>query len=284
MNQKMDLSIIIVNYNTLELTKACIESVVRNTHGIEYEIIVVDNNSNDGSQTYLASNSDILFIESGDNLGFGRANNLGFKHSTGRYLLMLNSDTLVENNILSRMINLFDMQPKEVGCIGSLLVHGDHQPCFSYGYYPRWQDEFKWGKKEKNTTTIAGAQQEVEYISGADLFVRREVAEKYGLFDPDFFMYYEDVEIGYRYWKHGYKSVILSENGIVHLDGGSHKSSYRKVCMTSSTYILYLRKTLGHFEYLVAKTLIIIRRSFTVWHYHWSFNESMNYIKMLIKA
>lgn len=280
----MDLSIIIVNYNTLELTKACIETVVQNTHEIEYEIIVVDNNSNDGSQSFFSQFEGIRFIESGDNLGFGRANNLGFKHSTGRYLLMLNSDTLVKNEILSRMVNNFDEQPEDVGCLGTLLVHADNQPCFSYGYYPRWRDEFRWGKKEKNTTTIDGAQQEVEYISGADLFVKREVAEKYGLFDPDFFMYYEDVEICYRYAKHGYKSVILPESGIVHLDGGSHKSSYRKVCMTSSTYILYLRKTLERCEFSFAKCLIIMRRMFTVWHYHWSTKDSLKYIGLLIKS
>lgn len=280
----MDLSIIIVNYNTLELTKACIESVVQNTHEIEYEIIVVDNNSNDGSQSFFSQFEGIRFIESGDNLGFGRANNLGFSHSTGRYLLMLNSDTIVENDILGRMLKHFYKQPKDVGCLGSLLVHANHQPCFSYGYYPRWKDEFLCGKKEKNTTTISGAQQEVEYISGADLFVRRDVAEKYGLFDPDFFMYYEDVEICYRYAKHGYKSVILPETGIVHLDGGSHKSSYRKVCMTSSTYILYLRKTLGLLEFVVAKSLIVLRRLFTVWHYQWSFKNSLKYIGLLIKS
>lgn len=280
----MDLSIIIVNYNTLNLTLACIESVCKNTHGIEYEIIVVDNDSNDGSKEKLSKYENITFIESGDNLGFGRANNLGYKHSSGRYLLMLNSDTLVENDILARMVGIFDMQPKDVACIGSLLIHADRQPCFSHGFFPRWKDEFKPNKEVKDSTSIKSYSQDVEYISGADLFVRKEVADKYGLFDPDFFMYYEDVEIGFRYWKNGLRSVLFSESGIVHLDGGSHKSSYRKVCMTSSTYILYLRKTLDKFEYRIAKSLIVIRRFFTVWHYHWSFSESLNYIKLLIKS
>lgn len=281
---KMVLSIIIVNYNTLELTKACIDSVRSNTNGIDYEIIVVDNDSSDGSRDYFDAYEGITFIESGDNLGFGRANNLGFKHSIGRYILMLNSDTIVENDILTRMVNHFDSMPDDVACIGSLLVHGNHEPCFSHGFFTKWQWEFGYRVKKGNSTSINGFQQDVEYVSGADLFVRRWVVEKYGLFDPDFFMYYEDMEICYRYRLHGLRSVLLSEHGIIHLDGASSKSSYRKICMTSQSYIIYLRKTLSRGEFVFAKLLIVLRRMFTVWHYRWSFKNSINYIYMLAKS
>lgn len=280
----MDLSIIIVNYNTLNLTNQCIESVINNTSGIAYEIIVVDNDSNDGSVEYLSKREDIIFIESGENLGFGRANNLGFKKATGRYLLMLNSDTIVENDILARMVGVFDKQPDDVACLGSILVHGDYSPCFSYGFFASWRKRSDSSNKEKDPTRIEGYQQDVEYVSGADLFVRRWVAEKYGLFDPDFFMYYEDMEICFRYKKNGLRSVVVNEKGIVHLDGGSHKSSYRKVCMTSSTYILYLRKTLPRLEYYMAKSYTVLRRCLTVWHYRWPFNDSIKYIFLLIKS
>lgn len=280
----MDLSVIIVNYNTRDLTLACIKSVQQYTSGISYEIIVVDNDSKDGSQEILSCLDGILFIESGENIGFGRANNLGFQYSKGRYLLMLNSDTLVENNILARMVEIFDKQPEDVACLGSLLIHGDRKPCFSHGYFANWLNEFHLKKQTGNTNTIDGYQQDVEYISGADLFVRRRVAETYGLFDPDFFMYYEDMEVCYRYWKNGLRSVLVAEHGIVHLDGGSHKSGYRKICMTSSTYILYLRKTLPKCEFLFAKTCIVVRRMVTVWHYQWTTKESLGYIKLLMKS
>ncbi len=280
----MDLSIIIVNYNTLELTKACIDSVRNNTNGIDYEIIVVDNDSSDGSQDFFETCKEIIFIESGDNLGFGRANNLGFKHSKGRYILMLNSDTIVENNILTCMVNHFDSMPNDVACIGSLLVHGNHEPCFSHGFFTKWQWEFGCRVHKGDSTSISGFQQDVEYVSGADMFVRRWVAEKYGLFDPDFFMYYEDMEICYRYKQNGLRSVLLSEQGIIHLDGASSKSSYRKVCMTSQSYIIYLRKTLSRGEFVFVKLLIVLRRMFTVWHYRWSFKNSINYIHMLVKS
>ncbi|MBR2196752.1 MAG: glycosyltransferase family 2 protein [Salinivirgaceae bacterium] len=277
----MDLSIIIVNYNTLNLTKACIDSVRSNTNGIDYEIIVVDNDSSDGSQDFFETCKEIIFIESGDNLGFGRANNLGFKQSKGRYILMLNSDTIVENDILTRMVNHFDSMPDDVACIGSLLVHGNRQPCFSHGFFTKWQWEFGFRAEEGDSTSIKGAQQDVEYVSGADMFVRRWVAEKYGLFDPDFFMYYEDMEICYRYKQHGLRSVLFSEHGIIHLDGASSKSSYRKVCMTSQSYIIYLRKTLPRFKFFFVKSLIVLRRLFTVWHYRWSLKNSFDYIRIL---
>lgn len=278
----MDLSVIIVNYNTKELTKACIESVIHNTKGITYEIVVVDNDSTDGSVDILSAMPEITFVQSGSNLGFGRANNLGLKYSSGRYLLMLNSDTIVENDILARMVNHFDAQPADVACLGSMLLHADRQPSFSYGYYKLWKEEFCLKTKAKDTTSIDSFQKDVEYISGADLFVRRNVAEQLGLFDPDFFMYYEDMELGHRYGKHGYRSVLLNEYGIIHLEGASSKSSFRKICVITKSYLLYLRKTLSFGEYCLARFCIALRRSLTVWHYRWPVKDSIRYIKLLL--
>ena len=280
----MDLSIIIVNYDTLELTQQCINSVRDNTHGIEYEIIVVDNASTDGSREIMAEQEGILFIESGGNLGFGRANNLGAQQATGRYLLMLNSDTIVVNNILGRMVERFDRQPLEVACLGSLLVHGDRKPSYSFGYFVDWRDEFRIKKEGKNNTVIVNDQEEVDYVSGADLFVRKEVADKIGLFDPDFFMYYEDMELGYRYKKNGYSSVIVNEKGIIHLEGASSNSSYRKVCIITRSYMAYLRKTLNKSDFRKAKIWILLRRCITSWCHGWSFVETLNYIQLMMKS
>lgn len=280
----MDLSIIIVNYNTLELTKACIESIRCHTKDLVYEIIVVDNASKDGSEEFFSMMKDITFVESGDNLGFGRANNLGFDHSSGRYLLMLNSDTIIENDILTRMVKHFDSLPENVACLGSLLVHADRCPSYSFGYYKLWQEEFGKNVEGRNANNIEGYQQEVDYVSGADLFVRRNVANTLGLFDPNFFMYYEDMELGYRYRKAGYKSIVVNEHGIIHLEGASSKSSYRKICIITKSYLLYLRKTLSYGEYCIARFCIMVRRTLTVWHYRWSLMDSLNYIKLLINA
>lgn len=280
----MDLSIIIVNYNTLELTQTCIESVQNHTKAIDYEIILVDNASTDGSIEYFSSLEGILFVESGGNIGFGRANNLGYKYSSGRYLLMLNSDTILENDVLSRMVHHFDQQPDDVACLGSLLVHADRKPSCSFGYYVDWREEFGFNVTKGSTTIISGSQEVVEYVSGADLFVRRSVVEQYGLFDPDFFMYYEDMELGYRYRAHGLQSVIVNESGIVHLEGASSKNSCRKISIMTRSYLLYLHKTLPKRKYHFVKSCICLRRMLTVWHYRWPLRDSLNYIQMLIKS
>lgn len=280
----MDLSIIIVNYNTLDLTRSCIESIKLYTHGVKYEIIVVDNDSIDGSKELFSSLDGITFIESGANIGFGRANNIGFKQSTGRYLVMLNSDTILVNDILSRMVSHFDSLTQEVACIGSLLVHGDNKPSFSFGHFVCWRDEFRRSIKQQETRTILGNQKDVDFVSGADLFVRRSIAEKYGLFDEDFFMYYEDMEIGFRYHSQGLRSIIFNERGIIHLEGASLNNTYKRKSIITKSYFLYLRKTLSINEFRVAKVCIFLRRVLTVWHNHWSFGDSLRYIKLIIKA
>ncbi|UVV84289.1 glycosyltransferase [Bacteroides thetaiotaomicron] len=96
----MDVSVIIVNYNTKALTKSCIESIFSETCGIEFEVILVDNASSDGSKELFQIDERIIFIESNVNLGFGKANNLGYKYATGKYIFLLNSDTLLKNNAI----------------------------------------------------------------------------------------------------------------------------------------------------------------------------------------
>ena len=96
----MNISIIIVNYNTREVTKQCLDSIFKWTKDVSFEVIVVDNNSHDGSKEMLASYPNIKYVQSGGNLGFGKANNLGYKFSSGRYILLLNSDTYLLNNAI----------------------------------------------------------------------------------------------------------------------------------------------------------------------------------------
>ena len=117
----MDVSVIIVNYKTCSLVEACIESILKNTFGIEYEIIVIDNASKDGSIEYLKPKfPDVIFIQSESNLGFGGANNLGLEIAKGEYYFFLNSDTIVlENILLNLLIQYRRLQQKEK--IGALV-------------------------------------------------------------------------------------------------------------------------------------------------------------------
>lgn len=281
----MDLSIIIVNYNTKNLTLTCVDSIFLHTSNIDFEVIVVDNSSTDGSVEALASDERIVFIKSDTNLGFGKANNLGFQHAKGKYLLFLNSDTLIYNNVLCEMVNYLEQSPHDIVFAGILLCDKEKNPANSFSYFPNWRNEFKQGDNSNNftRTEIPYSPCEVDAISGADLFAKRELIEKYGLFDPDFFMYYEDTELGYRYKKAGYKSVIVDMQGIIHLEGASSTLAFRKIRTISRSYLLYLYKTLPRKEWRIAHLLIACRRSLTVWHYPWSIMEKLSYIKLICK-
>ena len=134
----MDVSIIIVNYNTADLIVDCIESINRYTKDISFEIIVVDNNSSDKSCSVLEEKfNNIILIKSKDNLGFGRANNLGALTAKGKYLLLLNSDILLIDNSIKKFFDFMEEQPNEVAACGGNLYYPDMRPNFSYSlYYP----------------------------------------------------------------------------------------------------------------------------------------------------
>lgn len=96
----MDVSVIIVTYNTLALTRDCIDSIFRHTANVQFEVIVVDNASEDGSYDYFSKDRRIIYVYSQENMGFGRANNLGLEYASGEYIFLLNSDTYLKNNAI----------------------------------------------------------------------------------------------------------------------------------------------------------------------------------------
>lgn len=230
---------IIVNYNTLEMTKNCIESVLAKTDGVSYEIILVDNASTDGSKEYFVQDKRIKYIYSNDNLGFGKANNLGYKEAKGDFIFLLNSDTVLLNNAIFEFFKYAQRSDKRVGCIGGLLLNDEKKIIHSYAAIPTVKTFFK--NYINNYTRLLGLNLvkdtqdydnlryplEVGYVTGADLFIKREVIEKFGLFDPSFFMYYEETEMQFRYKKKGTSSVIITGPQIIHLCGGSQKKSLR---------------------------------------------------------
>lgn len=278
----MEMSIIIVNYNTLDITQRCIDSIFKNTHNLLYEVILVDNASKDGSIEYFSADTRIKFIESGANIGFGKANNLGYKYSTGDVILFLNSDTVIFNNVLCNMYKRIKQSYESTGLFGALLYDKDKNITKSYGAFPKWYKEFFPLKNKCICETNVSESKDVDFVSGADLFVKRDCIVKMGLFDPDFFMYYEDTEMAFRYKMGGYNSVILNETGIFHLEGGSPTNSYRRTLTMTQSYFTYLKKTNSPFKWKVIKTLIVMRRLITVWKYNWELREKKEYINRMI--
>lgn len=230
------VSIIIVNYNTRQLTADCIRSVHEKTSGISYEIILVDNASTDGSKELFECYPDITYIYSPENLGFGRANNLGAIHATGRHLLFLNSDTLLINNAVYVLSTYLDNNP-QVGVCGGNLFDTNFHPTQSFRkLFPgiRWEctilmDSIVHIFTKKHTMftefNYLSSPMRVSYITGADLMINRDLFIQVGGFSKEFFMYYEETDLCHKIKKIGKLIMSVPEAKIQHLEGGSFSDS-----------------------------------------------------------
>ena len=287
----MDVSIIIVNYNTHTLTSNCIDSIVKNTKDVEYEIILVDNASTDGSKELFEDDSRIKYIYSNKNLGFGRANNLGFKYASGKYVLLLNSDTLLLNNGVYLFWKQAEELKEDVACFGTQLLDKNCKPTHSYGEFPSIISTFKTllylaKRKFPEIIVFSNYPQNVDYITGADLFIRKDVIDKLGFFSSDFFMYYEETEMQFRYAKAGYTSLIISGPEIIHLEGasvseGGNKRKGSKRIMFFTGMYLFMKKRYGLFKYLIFRMEgllfipFVVRRENTI-------TENIKLIKLFV--
>lgn len=235
----MDLSVIIVNYNVKEFLQNLLDSLRKAFSGISAEVIVIDNASDDGSVEILREKYPwVTLIASEKNLGFGAANNLGLKLSKGKYILLLNPDTIVREDTMGKMINFFESTP-DAGMAGCKVLNPDgtlQLPC-RRGFPGPWTSFTKVSGLSKlfpksklfaryNLTYLdENETYEVDAISGAFMFLKREVYEKTDGFDPEFFMYGEDLDLCYRTQQAGYKVYYVHNTEIIHYKGESTRRS-----------------------------------------------------------
>lgn len=227
----MDVSIIYVNYKTGQLIADSIRSVKEKTTGISYEIIVVDNHSEDDSLYFIhCLYPEVTCIELPENIGFGRANNCGLAQAKGTTIFFLNPDTLLVNNAVNILYNYLSRSDK-TGVCGGNLVDAGLKPVNSFGRsYPSLLEEllsvyylrrFYFCNFSSVHFNYTGKPMKVASIVGADMMVKRDVLELSGYFDPDFFMNFEETELCYRIRQHGYAVVSVPEAQIIHLEGQS---------------------------------------------------------------
>lgn len=270
---KMDVSIIIVNYNTSKLLSECLHTIRQHTHCLEYEVIVVDNDSKDNSRDMIKKDFPwVRLIESPTNLGFGGANNLGMKAANGKYFFLLNSDTLLRNNAIKYFFDFAENGNSDT-VLGCILLSSDHKPCHSYGNFITPQSELKQSlarflpflkdKTNLHPPTINQAI-ETEYITGADLWIPKKIYERVGGFDEDFFMYCEEVDWQLRMHQNGIRRLIIPGPEIIHLEGGSDKS-VSSIWSASRLGRLYKSKRLYHkkhfgkgFKYRIFRMLYLM--------------------------
>ncbi|MEA5457727.1 glycosyltransferase family 2 protein [Arcicella sp. LKC2W] len=258
----MNVSIIIVNYKSAELAVNCISSIKQFTHGIDYEVIVVDNNSEDNSEQILKGNHpDIVWVQTGYNAGFSRGNNAGFRVAKGDYLLLLNADTLLFENTIALTFNRLQ-ERKDIAVIAGLQVN----PDLSLMPYFRNRNEFrkflyvvpnrfnKYLDKFFSEPHFSDPNQ-AELPCGAFMMMSRETIEKVGAMDEDFFMYAEDFEWAGRLRKAG-KLCYFDDIRFIHLE---KPSPFRRTNITpinkfgtqmQVSNLLWIRKEYGISPYL----------------------------------
>ncbi len=233
------LSIVIVNYNVAYFLEQCLSSVKRAIEGIDAEVFVVDNDSVDTSVAMVREKFPwVKLIASTENLGFSKGNNLAIRQSKGKYVLLLNPDTLVEEDTLRKSIDFMEAHP-DAGGLGVRMIDGRGRflpeskrglPTPAVAFFKifglsvifpksRIFGKYHLGYLSENEN------HEVEVLSGAYMMMRRECLDKVGLLDEAFFMYGEDIDLSYRITQGGYRNYYLADARIIHYKGESTKKS-----------------------------------------------------------
>lgn len=225
----MDLSIIIVNYKSLGLTRQCLRGIKSAQINLDHEIIVVDNCSNDNSEENLKREfPDIKIIALPKNRGYAAGNNAGIKQSRGRYMLILNADVAVFPGVLEKLVQFMDQNPK-VGIGGPKLINPDGTIQNSCYRFPTWYTpilrrtplgKLNWAKRHLNQYLMKDFNHEstrpVDWLLGACLIIRRQALDVVGLLDEDYFLYIEDTDWCRRFWENNWLVYYLANIKLVH--------------------------------------------------------------------
>ena len=277
----MDVSICIVNWNTKDLIYKCIRSIKEKTTGVTYEIIVVDNNSQDSSTKMLKEQfPDCRVIESKVNLGFVKGNNRAVQEASGKYILYLNPDTELVTNAIYGMFNFLELN-KTFGAVGCRLTNKDgsiqytcastfptplNELCFFlflYRIFPNIKmfssrELVYWDHKDSRS---------VDCLSGACMMVSKNIINKLGGFDEKIFMYSEDLDLCFRILKDGWKIYYLSTEAIIHYEGSStqkKKNVNFSILLQRQSNYYFIFKNLGSRQAKYYRVVVFIGSLFRI--------------------
>ena len=253
----MKLSVVIVSYNVRGYLENCLQSVSRALEGIEGEVFVVDNHSDDDSvETVRSQYPWVRLIENQENMGFSRANNIAIREARGEYVLLLNPDTIVEEATLREVLRFMEEHPKAGGA--GVMMHnadGSLAPESRRALPTPWVSCLKmlgFTKRYYMSHLPWDQPGRIEVISGAFCFLRKKALDEVGLLDEDFFMYGEDIDLSYRLMKGGWENWYLPYP-ITHFKGKStQKSDYRYVHIFYNAMLIFFRKHYSHLSLFYA--------------------------------
>jgi hypothetical protein len=283
----VDLSIIVLNWNTAEETLACLESIYSQQRRHEIEVIVADNASSDCSRTVVPARfPQATLVVHSTNLGFCAGNNRAIPATSGRYVLFLNSDTVVTEGALDRLIDFADANP-DVGIVGPKLLNLDGSLQYSCRQFPNLGAGFfrntplgRLLPKNRFTTDYLmsdwdhASVRDVDWVSGAALMIRREALDTLKGFDEDYYMYCEDVDLCYRAHQEGWRVVYYPDAVIYHIIGrASNKVPTRMTYMFHRSMYRFYRKHYAKTTPIYVRPIILpglaLRASGQLVKYRW---------------
>ncbi len=246
MSKQIVLSIVIVSYNTQKITLQCIDSIQKFPPKVPFEVIVVDNNSSDDSKEMLKKKK-VILIENSQNLGFSKANNIGIKAAKGKYIMLLNSDTKVTNNVLTELVSFAEDHP-DAGLIAPRLLNVDktvqpsvyNAPTITRAIMQYW---LKQGHPLDKYTPEFQEPVKVEMVVAAAVLITQLALKKVGMLKEKYFMYFEDLDYCREVTKAGLSIYYLPSSTITHLHGASGGQSVNKLLIESS------KKYFGNMRY-----------------------------------
>lgn len=233
-NFALDISVILVSYNTIEMTKMALSHLVASSHDVEMEVIIIDNDSKDCSVEVLRREyPQVTLIENKTNVGFGRANNQALPHIKGRYVLLLNTDAFVESDTVSKTIRYMDENP-QCGILGVKLLGRDGVLQPSCRYFPTPWNIFlnHSGLKRLFQRTVMvddmswdhATVRDCDWVPGCYYLIRKEVIDQIGLLDHRYFLYYEEIDHCFAAKQAGWKVTYFPYSSVVHIGGESAKT------------------------------------------------------------
>jgi hypothetical protein len=267
----IDVSIIIVSWNTKDILRDCVTSIYAQTNCIDFEIIVVDNCSSDGTVKMLLNDfPEVIVIANKTNRGFAAANNQGMTIAKGQYYLLLNPDTLILDGAIQKTY-AFAEKNRDIGVVGCQVWLDEkniQQTCFSFpsisnliiqktGLRRVFHNSFIFGRVNYGWWDRK-SQMDVDVVSGMYMLVRLEAVKQVGLMDESYFVYAEETDWCFRFRAAGWRCVFTPMARIVHLDGGNKSTDQASIKMfvqLQKSHLIFYRKQRGLVSWFIAKTI-----------------------------
>jgi GT2 family glycosyltransferase len=260
------LSIALVNWNNRDYLEQCLDSIEAAQLSFAYEVVVTDNGSTDGSHKMLAERfPDVRIVQNEGNVGVARANNQCIQNSSGRYIWILNNDTVIDCESVDAMVRFLDEHP-EAGAVGGNLLNPDGTYQSGSFSFPTLLEEFlivshigqRLNPYYPSHNGPWPTVRTVDWISSASILVRRKAIEEIGLIDEEYFIYSDETDWQYRLWQAGWKVYYLPQVTTVHYGGGSFQPGGKRYTLVYRGRMLFAHKHYGPLYRIVQRALFAV--------------------------